>query len=375
MNTRVLNWVAIALALAGMAVAGFLTYAHFSGSEVPCVSGSAGCKAVQDHPSSQWFGIPVALYGVLAFAALTGLGIARVFGLWLKPAAASVYAFWISTIGALVSIGLQIYSITEIKAQCDWCIASAACMCLLFIVNAVLFQGRSDLPEPVRSKPDLGLLAVLGLGTIAGFTFALMSASPGGSTVLDKDRFPTEPRVYLTEGAHALGPDDAPVTIVEFADLYCPACRSSYNRMKELVAEHPGKIRWVFRHWPIFDLQGHEFSLPAAVLSEVAAAKGKFWNFLDAINDADPESTHSMNALYNLLEQVGASSEEARRVLAADESKELLKVHKDMEIGGRIGVYKTPTFVILAEGEPIVALDGPALYRKLEDPKFKALLK
>jgi len=85
----------------------------------------------------------------------------------------------------------------------------------------------------------------------------------------------------LDTGRHSFGPADAPVTIIEFADFECPACRAfNLDVLAPLRAEHPGKVRWVFRHWP---LSYHRFAAPAARAAECAADQGRFEAFHDAV--------------------------------------------------------------------------------------------
>src|SRR5205823_6214715 len=70
-------------------------------------------------------------------------------------------------------------------------------------------------------------------------------------------------------GAHALGSATAPLTIVEFADLGCPTCQKRSPEVKAYVRTHPGKIRLVFRNYPIASL--HPESMSAAAIAECAA--------------------------------------------------------------------------------------------------------
>lgn len=69
-----------------------------------------------------------------------------------------------------------------------------------------------------------------------------------------------------------LGPPDAWVTIVEFADFECPFCAHVQPVIKRLMEQHPGKVRWVIKHHP---LDFHALAVPAAILAlEVRAQRG-----------------------------------------------------------------------------------------------------
>jgi protein-disulfide isomerase len=81
----------------------------------------------------------------------------------------------------------------------------------------------------------------------------------------------------------SLGPSDAWVTIVEFADFECPYCRSAHSTIAQLMQRHPGKIRWVMKHNP---LDFHPLAVPAALVAlEVYRLRGAsaYWAALDAL--------------------------------------------------------------------------------------------
>ncbi len=83
---------------------------------------------------------------------------------------------------------------------------------------------------------------------------------------------------YLTAG-HRIGPADAKVVIIEFADFECPACRMfTLQGMKPLLERYPDDVALVFRHWP---LKIHKFAYQSARVAECAAEQGQF----EAIHD------------------------------------------------------------------------------------------
>jgi protein-disulfide isomerase len=80
---------------------------------------------------------------------------------------------------------------------------------------------------------------------------------------------------------HALGPDHAPVTIVEYGDFECPICKMAAPGVKLLLDRHPNRVRLVFRHFPIEE--AHPHALQAAEAAEAAAAQGRFWEMHDLL--------------------------------------------------------------------------------------------
>lgn len=83
---------------------------------------------------------------------------------------------------------------------------------------------------------------------------------------------------------HIIGSPNAPVVIVEYADLQCPYCTLIHPTLKRIVSESNGNIAWVFRNLPLESI--HPEARPAAEAAEcVAGLKGNdaFWKFTDAI--------------------------------------------------------------------------------------------
>lgn len=80
---------------------------------------------------------------------------------------------------------------------------------------------------------------------------------------------------------HALGPDHAPVTVVEYGDFECPTCKMAAPAVKLLLDRHPNRVRLVFRHFPIEE--AHPHALQAAEAAEAAAAQRRFWEMHDLL--------------------------------------------------------------------------------------------
>lgn len=87
--------------------------------------------------------------------------------------------------------------------------------------------------------------------------------------------------VPVTGIDHTLGPEHAPVTVVEYGDFECPTCKQAAPSLKLLLNHFPEQVRIVFRHFPIEELHPH--ALSAAEAAEVAAAQGKFWEMHDLL--------------------------------------------------------------------------------------------
>ena len=70
------------------------------------------------------------------------------------------------------------------------------------------------------------------------------------------------------------GPENAPVTIINFSDFQCPFSKRSVSMIDQLMKKYDGKIKYVFKHYP---LGFHKLAKPAALAAVAAHKQGKFW--------------------------------------------------------------------------------------------------
>lgn len=80
MKANLLNRFSLAFSSAGVAIAAALTVAHLSKTPLPC-GGSHGCDQVASDPSSQFLGVPISLFGLLAYMLMAGLALLRICGM------------------------------------------------------------------------------------------------------------------------------------------------------------------------------------------------------------------------------------------------------------------------------------------------------
>lgn len=95
-----------------------------------------------------------------------------------------------------------------------------------------------------------------------------------------------EPRPFelatpVSDADHVTGAANAPVVIVEYGDFECPNCKQAAPALKLLLARHLGKVRFVYRHFPLEGV--HPYALQAAEAAESAAAQGQFWAMHDLL--------------------------------------------------------------------------------------------
>ena len=120
------------------------------------------------------------------------------------------------------------------------------------------------------------VVAVLAVGALAVGAWlyrggSRASGAEGAAPVADALRL-------VRPDSPSKGPRDAPVTIVEFLDPECEACRAMYPAVERVLAEHPGQIRLVVRYVPL-----HANSTLAASALEAAGEQGRYWEMLEAL--------------------------------------------------------------------------------------------
>ncbi len=150
------------------------------------------------------------------------------------------------------------------------------------------------------------------------------------------------PRVDVAyDSARLRGNPDAPVTIVEFSDFQCPFCRKAETTMKNLLAEYNGRVKQAFRDFPMRTL--HPQAELAAEAARCAGEQGKFWQFHDALFEADPPKLDQSD-LAATARSLGLDEKAFTSCLAAGKVK--AQIDKDVEDGTNAGVSGTPGFFI-----------------------------
>ena len=144
----------------------------------------------------------------------------------------------------------------------------------------------------------------------------------------------------VSERDHALGPADAPVTLVEYGDFECPHCGRAHPILERVRRRLGDRLRFVFRHFPLGEIHPH--AVHAAESAEAAGVEGKFWEMHDALF----EHQHALDdrSLVRHAESVGADGARVARELETGEHEE--HVRTDFMSGVRSGVNGTPTFFI-----------------------------
>ena len=147
----------------------------------------------------------------------------------------------------------------------------------------------------------------------------------------------TEP---VSERDHTLGPDNATVTLVYYGDHQCPHCRQAFPIFEELGRQLEGRVRFVFRYFPLTTI--HPQAELAAQAAEAAAVQGMFWEMNALLFER--QDALDFESLVAYAGELGLDVSRFEDELRAEVHRE--RVQQDFVSGVRSGVNGTPTFFI-----------------------------
>ena len=377
----------LAFALLGLGASIVSSYVHYqlvtnpSYSSFCDVNTRVSCTQAYLSQYGSFLGVPVAIVGVIFFAVVAAL--AGVGGSQRSRARenAAGYIFLLSTVGLAFALYLAWGSYFVLGVFCVLCAITYVAVIGLFVVSG----GASTLPMttlPTRAARDLRtatttpatlvLLLVLGVGSvalIAGFPNETTAAaaqeqafasyqplSPDQRKQME-DWWAVQPRVELPVPAA----DGTKVLVVKFSDYQCPACRSTFEALKPVLAKYQGQgVQFVKKHYP---LEGecnphaagmnHYGSCEAAAAYEMAKSTPNLarldqWLF-------DNQRTLSRDVVREAAKAQGGISDFDARYETV-----LQTVKTDAGLGKLVGVSQTPTVFI--NGRKIPCCPPPAVY-------------
>lgn len=161
---------------------------------------------------------------------------------------------------------------------------------------------------------------------------------------------PAKPRKQVEAKGPARGPENAKVTIVEFSDFQCPFCSRAHDTVEEVMTAYAGKVRLVFRQFPL------DFHQQAPKASEAALCAGeqqKFWEYHTALfKNQQKLMPEDLKAHATALGLDAAKFNEC-----LDSGKNAKVVLEDIAAGKKVGVTGTPAFfingVMLSGAQPL----------------------
>ncbi len=143
-----------------------------------------------------------------------------------------------------------------------------------------------------------------------------------------------------TDDDPSIGPEDAPVTIIEFSDYQCPYCQTWYQQVYEqLLASYPNQIRFVYRDLP---LPMHPESIPAAEAADCAGEQDAYWKYHDALFGGQYGLNRAAYEQY--AADLGLDAKAFTDCLDSQRYQD--EIQADAREATSVGINSTPTFVV-----------------------------
>jgi protein-disulfide isomerase len=149
----------------------------------------------------------------------------------------------------------------------------------------------------------------------------------------------------IADNRAAVGPKDAPVTIVEYSDFQCPFCKRGHSTMDQVLKEYNGKVRLVFKDFPIDRI--HPLAMPSAKMYEAIALQDvdKATKFKDMVfNQQDELNQKGEKFLEEAAKKVGANVAKAKK--DADGEEVTKRIAADRAEAEKFGFSGTPGYLI-----------------------------
>ena len=189
-----------------------------------------------------------------------------------------------------------------------------------------------------------------------------VAAAPAETANPDAD--PTYTRYDIpTEGFPSLGPEDAPITLVEFSDYQCPYCKRWHDEVyQQLLAAYPGQIRFVYRQFPLTSI--HPDAMSAAIASMCAEDQDSFWQFHDKL--FSDEYGLGRDAFTKYAADLGLNTSAFETCLDSGKFDDFIQ--QDMNFSLNLGIRSTPTFFV--NGLAVVGAQPLDVFKKVIDKEL-----
>jgi protein-disulfide isomerase len=148
------------------------------------------------------------------------------------------------------------------------------------------------------------------------------------------------PRLAIEARGPARGPDDAPITIVEFSDYECPYCKRTEPVVQSLIERYPDRVRLVYRHFPLDSI--HKDARGAAEAAVCADEQGQFWAFHEKV--FENQGALSEADLLTYATDIGLDVSAFKTCSTSPDTRE--RVEADVAAGKEAGVTGTPAFFV-----------------------------
>lgn len=219
-------------------------------------------------------------------------------------------------------------------------------------------KSKSKQGSKRRNKEPIVLLALGGFATLMMIAAILLfnQGQPENVGLSASDQV-----LLVREDSPTLGPADASVTVVEFLDPECEACRAAYPGVKQILQDYDGQIRYVVRYF-----LNHNNSLLAMQATEAAGEQGLYWEMQELLFERQLEwgeqATPQTDRFIQYAEELGLDVE--RFTASLQNPAYLEKAGRDEQDVEALALRGTPTFFV--NGQMVYGVNEEALRTLIE---------
>ncbi len=356
--SRRITWLSV-LALVGLASSIWLSHLYYSvrggmgGFRSFCnIGATMNCDAVAASPWAEIFpGVPLSSLAAGGFLAIFAATIAARIPGWRRESLR--FLFLLSLVSALFTFGYLGIMMLQLKTLCLFCLVIDG-VTLASLAILLGLKPESPRKAPVDGSQWKTLIAVGGGALLVAVVLLKgmdQTEIPAATLEEVAQSVVSSPVVTLGPGAEgsAFGNPKAPITIVKFSDLQCPACRMGAVLLNSIVNRYPDQVRVVYRNFPLdpscnrkIERSMHPVACEAARVALCAASEGRFKETYERIFEfqADLRPGKALE----LAREAGADESRITSCVATPGTAELIA--RDIDEGIALGVQSTPTFFI-----------------------------
>jgi len=196
-------------------------------------------------------------------------------------------------------------------------------------------------PKYKNKKIQIAVIVGLALLLVVSFIISQTSKKPIDPSIIAA--------VEVVEpSAHIKGNPEAVLTLVEYSDFQCPACKAAGPEIIKLVEQFDGLFKLEFRHFPLRSI--HPNAQLAAQASEAAGMQGKFWEMHDQLFENQELWSKSFNPkryFSDYAETIGINVDRFEFDLESDNVKQIVNAQFDEATA--LGLPGTPAFTFNGE--------------------------
>jgi protein-disulfide isomerase/uncharacterized membrane protein len=300
-----------------------------------------GCDLILHSSYSGFRGYPLPVLGILMYSCVSVL-------FAMQPLVNSGIRYFVGLLsGTIISIGvttscyLTWIEFRVLKTWCPWTLACASTTVILGAICTfdVLADRKKGTDQLKVLKAEMAILGLAFLVAIIGF--ASLDHAPASASI--SPELPLDVADSLTvvrPWSHSQGSSDAPIKIVEFADIQCPACRTEEGVIKQILNKYSDRVDYIFRQFPLLSV--HPNAMHAAEATECADEQQMFWPARGKLYEEQGDLSDS--AVEQYMAAAGIDLGKFRKCMLSRRKRS--RVADDIADGKALGVRSTPTFFV-----------------------------